>query len=255
MDGLPCEMVFEGRQSRAFCFNPGASKLWVRLNARLSDKVGFAEPEPYKSAIEAGFASMWVQTAVNDYYVNDDLADLRRALHAFTARFDYVAAIGFSMGGFGALLLSRALRLRQAVLVSPQRLGFPKAFPFLSDPEVEHLAFCQGGDPGLDGVSPDLRGMVLFDPHFGRGRDRTYAGHLEQIAPGLTQLPLTGAGHPATGALHEAKHFGRFQKAILEVPPNAAAVRDIHRRSRRKSERYQAMLTAYLKRRAARVRP
>lgn len=252
---LPCEMVFEGRHSRAFCFNVTASKLWVRFNARQTATMGFPAPEPQKAAIAAGYASMWVQTAVNDYYLNDDLPDLRRALHDFTARFHHVGAVGFSMGGFGALLLSRALRMRQAVLVSPQRLGFPQAYPFQSDPSVEGAAFWQGGDPALDGVSPDLRGMVLVDPFGGRGRDRAYARHLGQIAPGLRFVPLCGAGHPATNVLHEARLFGRFQQAVLQVEPDPAAIRDIHRRARRHSDRYLTMLATYLEKRARRVRP
>lgn len=255
MDDLRCEMVFNGRHARAFCHNPASDRLWVRLNARLTATQGFADPVPYAAAVATGYASIWVQTAENDYYINDDLPDLRQALHDYTARFAYVAAIGFSMGGFGALLLSRALRLQQAVLVSPQRRGFPARFPFRSSPEVEALAFQQGGDPALDGVLPGLRGVVLFDPISGRGRDRAYAGHLARIAPGLAPLPLPGGGHPATGALHDAKRFGQFQKAILQMPPDPAAIRAIHRSSRRTSPRYQAMLLTYLQQRAARVRP
>jgi len=253
-DDPPFEMVFDGPHARAFCFNPAASKLWVRFNARQTATMGFPAPEPQKAALAAGYASMWVQTRDNDYYLNDDLLDLRRALNDFTARFQHVGAVGFSMGGFGAVLLSRALRMRQAVLVSPQRLGFPLTHPFLSDPEVERLAYHQGGDPALDGVSPDLRGMVLFDPFAGRGRDKTYARHLEQIAPGLTFVPLVGGGHPATNVLHQAKNFGQFQTEVLRVQPDPKAVRRIHRKSRRNSERYLVILATYLEQRRHRVR-
>jgi len=253
-EGLSLHMIFEGRQSRAFCYNPTARKLWVRFNPRLDSVVGFAPPAPQMTAIAAGFASIWVQTAVNDYYLNDDLAELRRAMYDFTARFDYVACTGFSMGGFGALLLSKALRLRQAVLVSPQRLGFPRQFPYRSPPEVEQAIYRQGGDPALDGVSPELRGMLLFDPFTGRGRDRTYADHLRTIAPGLVPVPLPGGGHPATNVLHEAKLFGQFQRAVLQVPPKPGKVRAIHRKARRSSDKYIAFLAAYLDKRAARNR-
>ncbi len=253
-DDLPFEMVFEGRHARAFCFNPTASKLWVRFNARQPSMIGYPKPEPQKTALAAGYASMWVQAAVNDYYLNDDLLDLRRALHDFSGRFDHVGAVGFSMGGFGALLLSRALRMRQAVLVSPQRLGFPLKYPFKSDPEVERMAFLQGGDPELDGVAPGLRGMVLFDPFGGRGRDRNYARHLEHIAPGLTFVPMVGSGHPATNVMVEAKLYREFQQEFLRLEPDPKTVLDVHRRSRRESERYIVMLAAYLDKRRRRVR-
>ncbi|MGL6210960.1 MAG: hypothetical protein ACRC14_14150 [Paracoccaceae bacterium] len=250
---VPFEMVFEGEHARAFCFNPASRKLLVRFNARLNDVKGFAEPEPQNSALEAGFANIWVQAKVNDYYLNNDLLELRKALHAYTARFDYACGVGFSMGGFATLLFSRALRLQQAVLISPQRLGFPATFPFRSEPDVELAQYHHGGDPALDGVSPDLKGMVLFDPFGGRGRDRNYARHLAVIAPGLTQVPLAGAGHPATGVLHEAKKFWRFQQAVLAIPPNPRAVRNIHRNSRKKSDKYMIMLEKYLQKRSARL--
>lgn len=240
------ETVFEGSHVRALCFNPGSDKLRVRLSYRRDGAVGFDPAEPQTGAITAGYANLWVQAAQNDYYISPDLPELRRALFAFCARYTDVSAVGFSMGGFGAVLLSRALHLTQAVLISPQRLGFPKTAPFLSDDAVELAAFSTDDAAHLDGISPKLRGIVMFDPFAGKGRDRAYARHLGRIAPGLRLLALPGAGHPATNVMVEAKKFGAFQRATFTPEIDVAAIREVHRASRGRSERYEKMITRYL---------
>lgn len=246
------DTVFDGAHVQAVCFNPDAAHLRVRLNYRRDGPVGFDPPEPQAAAMKAGYANLWLQSAQNDYYVSPDLPDLRAALHAFCARFETVSAVGFSMGGFGAVLLSKALRLTEVVLVSPQRLGFPRTAPFVSDDALERAAFSTG-DPNsdLDGISPKLRGLVLFDPFSGKGRDRAYARHLGQIVPGLRLLALPGAGHPATNVIVDAKKFGAFQRATFVPQVDPADILALHRDGRAQSERYAKMMTRYL---ASRVR-
>ena len=240
------EVVFEGAHVRALCFNPGANRLRVRLSYRRDGAVGFDAAEPQAGAIKAGYANLWVQTAQNDYYISPNLGALRRELYKFTARYGDVSAVGFSMGGFGAVLLSRALRLTQAVLVSPQRLGFPKTAPFLSTDAAELAAYDTADAAALGGISPDLRGIVLYDPFAGKGRDRAYARHLGRIAPGLRLLALAGGGHPATQAIVEAKKFIAFQRATFQPQITVSDIRAVHRLARGGSERYAKMLTGYL---------
>ena len=247
------ETVFDGEHVRAVCFNPDADRLRVRFNHRRDGATGFDAPHPQEAAIKAGYANLWVQAAQNDYYVSPDLPALRHALFAFCGRYAAVSAVGFSMGGFGAVLLSRALHLTQVVLVSPQRLGFPKTAPFWSEDRLELAAFhCDDGG-GLDGISPDLHGVVMFDPFAGKGRDRAYARHLGRIAPGLRLLAVPGGGHPATSAIVEAKKFGAFQRATFVPQIEVAGLRAVHRASRTGSERYENMVTKYLSERMARV--
>lgn len=245
-DEVSYETIFEGRHMRALCFNPDGRNLRVRLNHRRNGDGGFDLPEPQAGAIKAGYANLWLQTAENDYYVNADLPGLRQVLVKFCARFDQVSAVGFSMGGFGAVLLSKSLHLTQAVLISPQRLGFPRTAPFVSEDAIELAAFTTGDQPDLDGISPGLRGIVLFDPFAGKGRDRTYARHLGRIAPGLRLLALPGGGHPATVMLGEAKKFGAFQRATFVDDINPAELRHVHRSARGGSARYEAMIVKYL---------
>lgn len=250
---VPYQTVFEGAHVRAVCFNADAARLRVRLSYRRDAEVGFDAAEPQGAAIKAGYANLWVQAAQNDYYISPDLPALRRALHGFCARYRDVSAVGFSMGGFGAVLLSRALHLTQAVLVSPQRLGFPKAAPFASD-DAQELACFTTDDPNadLDGISPDLRGVVMFDPFAGKGRDRAYARHLGRIVPGLRLLALPGAGHPATNVMVEAKKFMQFQQATFVPQIEAADIRAVHRASRSGSERYETMVLKYMSKRMMR---
>lgn len=248
MDGAAVT-VFAGRHSRAFCYNPGAEVLQVRFGHRRDDAAGFEAVPASQAVLRLGYGHLIVQTAQNDYYVNDDLAALRQALYGFCVRYATVNGIGYSMGGFGALLLSRALHLRQVVLVSPQRMGFPATQPFATQLADEMAAFYLGDDPALAGIVRGLKGVVLADPFGGRGRDMAYARMVVQMAPKLQLLAMPGAGHPATQMIKEAKLYPRFQRATLAKRIKIEDLRAVHRQSREASPRYQQFLQRYLRKR------
>lgn len=80
---------------------------------------------PVRQALSRGFAHLRRQSRWNDGSLNAETA----ALSALRARFDHAWAIGYSMGGNGALRLARALRLDRALLVSPQVTLDPGLIP------------------------------------------------------------------------------------------------------------------------------
>jgi len=227
MDLLP-ELVFQGLHSRAVCINPDASKLIVRFDHWSSGKSGFGLLAPWRLTQDRQFAQLNVQVARNDFYLNDDLTQLRQDLRRFTKRFTHIQALGFSMGGFGALLLSRALRLHHVVLVSPQRPGFPRQPPFSTDLKVEQDMFRSGIDARLDGIRGCMRGVILYDPRVAEGRDMAYAKKIMEMAPKLKPLALPGAGHPATRLIAQAKLYGQFQSSLLERQKFIGKIRTLH---------------------------
>lgn len=244
--------VFAGKHARADCFNPLASKLWVKFDP-VRSAPRLVEPAPQNMALQRGYANLLVQTAQNDYYVNPDLEALREALFAFSERYAFVSTLAFSMGGFGALLLSRALRLRQAVLVSPHRNHLDRVGPKGLDLNEEAMSFVQGGRSELAGVAQDLKGLVLFDPKGWNGCDQAYARAVGALAPQMKLLALAGGGHPATGAIAEVKRFAALQRAIFQDEVSCQEVRDLHRKCRKSAPKYQQMLNDYRKLRANRA--
>lgn len=239
------QIVFEGHYARAICHNPGRSHLLVGFDHRNLNREGFAQITPSVTAQQRGYSQLNVQVRYNDYYLNDDLAELCKALRRFTKPFVQVCGIGFSMGGFGALLLSKALRLDHVVLVSPQRLDFPKKRPFAVDLAAEAAVFSPGIEPRFEGILGAMRGVVMYDPYVGRGRDRAYARVVGQLAPRLRLLALPGGGHPATQITAEAKTYRRFQEAVFDKDNALARLKDLHRSSRLKAPRYQTLLENY----------
>lgn len=167
MSIAPPQIVFEGKFSRAICQNPHQSRLLVAFDHRSFSRESFAPVTPWKLAINREYSQLNVQVRDNDYYLNDDLPALCKALRRFTKPFAQVCGIGFSMGGFGALLLSKALRLDHVVLVSPQRLDFPNQSPFAVDLAQEAEVFTAGQEPRFAGIASRMRGVVLYDPMSG----------------------------------------------------------------------------------------
>lgn len=244
-------MVFAGAHARAVCFNPGAERLLVTFDNWRKDHVAFPEAVPSRGVMQAGFGQLCVHSTRNDWYLSPDLAALRTALSQFCAGYAEVRGIGFSMGGYGALLLSKALRLDKVVLVSPQVSIFPQRYPH----DDRYAAEAAELDPAQDQLAQDivggLQGVILFDPIRQR-KDAAHARAIAALAPGLQVVAMPLSGHPAMGAIREARLYGRVLQAAMTGRLSVAEFRAIHRAARAASPRYQALLDAYLNRRGLR---
>lgn len=252
---MQSRVLFEGEYARAICFNPGAARLFVTFDHWRKRHVDFAPVQASAAVMAAGFAQVCILSSRNDWYLSPDLAGLRHSLLAASDAYGEVRGIGFSMGAYGALLLSKALRLQRLVLVSPQYSIFPGRAPFdpRYHPEAAELA------PDMDDlardVQPGLRGVILYDPSK-RYKDRAHAIEIEAISPGLRRVAMPFTGHPAMAAIREARLYGKVMAAAisgdLTGPELAAEFRRIHRAARRVSPHYQTRLRKYLLQRSLR---
>lgn len=230
------ETVFNGAHSRAICSDVQSSNLLVRFEHWVAGKSAFSPFVPWNFARSADFAQLSIQVSKSDFYLNEDLQALRHALYCFTDRFAYVQALGFSMGGFGALLLSRALRLQYGVLVSPQCPAFVSRSPFNATLGYEGAIFSRSQNSLLDGLHKDMRGVVFYDPFAASGRDMAYAEVLEGLVPRLKLVALPGAGHPATKMIANARLYGKFQASILDPRGLARKVKHLHQIAQKVSQ-------------------
>lgn len=248
---MESRVLFEGKFARAVCFNPGAAKLFVTFDHWRRVHEDFEPVTPSGRVVKAGFAQLCILSSRNDWYLSPDLAGLRGSLAAATGAYSEVRGIGFSMGAYGALLLSKALRLQRLVLVSPQFSVFPDRPPF--DPRYRREA----ADllPELDDLARDIRpglqGVILFDPAPWRN-DRAHAIEIEAISPGLRPVAMPFTGHPAMAAIREAQAYGKVMDAAIHGDLTGAAFRAIHRAARVLSPHYQSRLRKYLLQRSAR---
>ncbi len=248
--GIP---VFSGDRLRATCAWPDRGRLVVRFDFWRADRSGFGIAPPGNSFGRSDCACLTIETAANDWFLNADLPALRRALGHFSARFDQATGFGFSMGGYGVLLLAPDLGLTQAILVSPQYSIRAEIAPFenrypaearLIDAHQDHLNLEYGRH---------LRGAVIHDPAI--RADRLHKALICDAFPGLTPVPLSFGGHPALGAVHDAGRFHRILNEVLCEDVRPAAFLHSHRQARRVSRTYRAGLGRYLDRRRSRLVP
>lgn len=245
------QSVFDGLHARARVFQPGRGRLFVSFDSLKPKRDGFDDRGPVKFFLAQGWSHLIIQTARNDWYLNDDLDALRARLTDFVAPYRRVSSMAFSMGGYGALLMSRALRLAQVFLISPQVTPFSRQAP--QDPRYRGFEGGLRADLGLQrgDVQEGMRGFILYDP-LERNKDREHARAISELVPGLQCLALPMAGHPADKTILQAKLWPEFQGLLVDSKCRAADLRALHRKGRVLSPTYQSALAARLVLRARR---
>jgi hypothetical protein len=242
------ERVFDGRYLRADLTGAGRRVLIVTFDHWRGSRPGFHPVEPPATALEAGHAHLGIATAANDWFLNADLPALKAVLAPLARRFAAVRATGFSMGGYGALLLADALRPDHVTLFSPQVSIRPELVPF----ETRWRRDLPAIDPTLDRldltVPPDLRGVILFDPFYTRA-ERLHARAIARLAPGIRLAPLPFSGHPPTGLILAGAAFRRLQAASFDGTLDVQTLRRLHVTVRRTWPVYRQRLDEALARR------
>lgn len=242
--------VFETENLHVTCYNPDRTRLIVSFDHWKPVRSGFPAPKPSEFFAKNDVAFMTIHSSRNDWFLSPDLPALQLALDRFTEPYDRVTSIGYSMGGYGALLLSRATRSNQVVLVSPQYSIFAQHAPFETRYEAEAALL----DPKLDTLATKprqgLRGVILFDPTV--KIDVKHVALITKLFPKITSVPLPFGGHPALNAISGAKQYQKIQEELLRNNVRPGAFLRTHKQARRIAPCYQDGLAQYLARRRAR---
>ncbi len=228
------ERIFDGDLLQARLWQPDrpTTALYVTFRHWLPEPGSFDDKGRVQRALGAGLAHLHIQSRWNDWFLNRETLALESALQALRARFLTARALGFSMGGYAAMRLSRALRLNQVLLVSPQvSLLLPG-----EDRYPEAAGFDAAVGDLVTHARRDLTGVVAFDP-FHR-LDASHARRITQILPGIRPAALGFGGHPGSAALAQAGGFGALQRQSLSARLRAPEVIALHRSLRAASLRY-----------------
>jgi hypothetical protein len=244
------QKVFDGAFLRAELAGPGPNGLFVTFDHWRKERLGFAETPPGKSALAMGFASLRIATAANDWFLNAELDPLREVLAKIAPQFPVVRAMGFSMGGYAALLFSRALKLDHVTLFGPQVAIHADVVPF----ERRWRREAAQVDPALDDlastIKPDLRGVAIFDPTYSHS-ERLHARAIQALAPGIAPAPMPFSGHPPTAVMMAARSFHLVQKAAIAGTLTAKDMRDLHRKGREGCDKYLNGILRFMRKRGA----
>lgn len=227
------------------------SRLFATFDNFVVGKTGFSEAGASRKVIAAGYRNIVIQTADNDWYLNDELEDLLVVLRQQTC-FALAKGLGFSMGAFGALIFAEALRLKELVLVSPR---FPRPFDWPGQARIncsDALLNQSWRDRLTRAAAVAPQSLVLFDPrHFD---DRMAARWLARSTANVSTLAVAFGGHPCTKYINESGNFGNLQRILLGEGDARPDIVDLKRIARGQSEAYGSRLADYLnqrKRRAA----
>ncbi len=203
---------------------PGSRVLLSNLTENLASKgyiVVAIDHTESTHADKVGFGSTLLNRALDIHFVLNTIADMshfgiRRFLTGMVDD-ENTAVIGYSMGGYGALIAAGA-GLTEAFVSNP--FGSPSA-PF---------ARLQSGNPDyLDLLDDRIKALVLFAPFGG-----SFGLWDQQTLLGLTvpsffivgeqdrTAPFAGVDFLAQNAVNSDRYYLKYQGAIHEVPVNPA---------------------------------
>ncbi len=249
------QTIFDGAHLRAVLTRPDAKLgrphgLFVSFDHWRKDRVGFPAMVPVATALTMGYASLAIMTAANDWFLNPDLDPLRDVLAQLSAGYRVVRASGFSMGGYGALLCSAALRLDHVTLFAPQVSIRAQIVPFEHRWRTEAAQIASPLTTLQDQlgtvVPPGLRGVMVFDPFYAPA-ERLHARAIQAIAPGIARVPMPFSGHPPTAVIMAAKAFSGVQRKMIDGTLCATDLRHLHRTERENCPAYLDAMVAVLK--------
>ena len=205
------DIVFEGREVRGVLERgpTAARKLIVLLDYWRPDRKGFDEITRSSCFTHFGCDTLYVQVSRNHWYLTDELEVLAPVVEDIARHYESARTFGFSMGGFGALVLANLASLAAAVSVSPR---LPPLGHYLDTriPERNHSTRC----------------TFLFDPNV--EKDAIAVEILKSIssAPSIIELPC--GGHPATSVLRRAGLAGKVFAQLISDHPSVDSITKLH---------------------------
>ncbi len=233
------ERVFDGERLRAVLWRGRSERLVVTFDYRRDGREGFSADDHSTGFARQGFSQLAIKTRANDWFVNGETAALEAALSEVAGGFARVQALGFSMGGYGALRFARALRMRQAVVVSPQ------VSP-VADWDGRYRGEAADWDEAAGDLAPraapGLAGLLVFDPFV--PEDRAHARAIQELFPGLRAVRLGHGGHPAIRTLRGAGGMRVVQEEAGRFGAKAGPVLGAHRAARAGSKGWWLRLAA-----------
>ncbi len=231
------ERLFDGERLRLTHYGRGNGRAVLTFDFHRKDRSGFGEAGPSRNLQRLGWDQISLRSARNDWFINSETDAMERALAAACTGFETVAAIGFSMGGYGALRFAKSAGASRVIAVSPQVSIHPEHVPW----DRRYHKHAAEFEPSLGALGPHaesrLEGLVLFDPF--EPFDRHHVRQITDLYPRLTPLALPFGGHPASGILRAAGRTGLLMQMLTrDSGPEVRDLRKAYREIRRGEPTY-----------------
>jgi len=224
---VTAEIVFDGDRLRAVLWRGRSDRLVVTFDYRSDGREGFSANNHSTGFARQGFSQLAIKTRANDWFVNAETPALEEALARVAREHARVQALGFSMGGYGALRFAKALGAAQVVVVSPQVspvAPWDRRYRGEAPRWDDEL-----GDLGAR-AEPGLRGLLVYDPFV--AEDLGHARAILALFPRLRPVRLGFGGHPAIRTVRGAGKMWVVQQEAGARRASGDALREAHRGAR-----------------------
>ncbi len=237
------EVLFDGASLRAIGTNLHRDRILVTFDRHRKNRPFFTNYTSVNTAQKFDMGHLSILTSQNDWFLNGETQALREVLRRFSVQ-KTTYAIGFSMGGYGALLFSPDLRLKHAFLLAPQYSVFPDKAPYeprylnessVLNPEQDNLVAPKGNT---------LSGIITYDPRL-QPIDHQHSKNIIQRFSGLKPVALPFGGHPPLQLFKDGKSYAKMMRAFLKGRLSPKKIRKMHSEARVSSECYWKHLNHY----------
>ncbi|WP_428821449.1 tetratricopeptide repeat protein [Microbulbifer sp. MCCC 1A16149] len=172
-------------------------------------KARFAE----KFVSAAGYSHLHFSCVGNDWWQYKEFLPICKEIGEIIAsRFSWRVGYGSSMGAYGALLFSSALKLNKVIALSPQFSIDRKKVEFEARwaKEAERINFIF--DDMCRALSHSANILLAYDPNDDDSK------HISKFPAqsNVTKMKLSGAGHPVGIALQQAGMLGQLVSQFLD---------------------------------------
>lgn len=223
------EYLFEGKKLRVSVRGARTEKLMVTFDYWSRHKPGFGQINRRSRYADRGFAHLHLHCRQNDWFLNRETEAALEVIAAYAQGFSSAASIGFSMGGYGVMLVSRVVDFDRVLMVSPHITFSEHQYPHETR-FPSHMAnlgrALKLNERVISGPPARADAAVLFDSRV--AGDRYHAETAGGRFSRFELLDLAGGGHPATTALTRAGHFNLVLDAITGETLDMRRIRDTH---------------------------
>lgn len=150
-----------------------------------------------------------------------------------------IVTYGSSMGGYAAIVTSKALQARRVIALSPQYSIDPQKVPWDTRYNVfaRHLNFFRDDMQNL--VSRDAEIYVFYDPF---DLDHLHHREISRVVSNLISVRVPFAGHPASARMKDAGVLGLALSGIFDAHFDQTAFTQIYARNKRNLAGYWSRL-------------
>jgi hypothetical protein len=192
-------------------------------------KASFTDIPAQSGFAKRGYTHLHISTCRNDWFLNPDMPKALLKISRLCEDYPHKITIAFSMGGFGALLLSRVVAFRQLLLISPHSTYSKDVPPYDNRfaPDIRDEDFARtANDMVHSTLRMEAECVVLYDST--QRFDTDHAQSAARLFTDARLVDLRGGGHPAIGVLQKAGRYGLVRDAALGDGVDETALVEAH---------------------------